>query len=194
MKIVPLSFYQHDDIVLIAKQLIGKQLFSEIGNVLTGGIITETEAYRGAEDKACHAFNHRRTPRTEVMFRDGGIAYVYLCYGMHNMLNVVTAGPETPHAVLIRAILPTHGIDTMLCRRKKQQIDRSLTSGPGSVCQALGITRSHNGLSLQGHPLWIEEAISPIDPPKIVAGPRIGVEYADEHALLPWRFILEKCP
>jgi DNA-3-methyladenine glycosylase len=194
MKIVPLSFYQQDDILLIAKQLIGKQLFSDIDNLVTGGIITETEAYRGAEDKACHAFNHRRTPRTEVMFREGGIAYVYLCYGMHNMLNVVTAAPETPHAVLIRAILPTHGIDTMLARRKKQQIDRSLTSGPGSVCQALGITRTHNGLSFQGPPLWIEEAVSPIDLTKIVAGPRIGVDYAEEHALLPWRFILEKFP
>jgi DNA-3-methyladenine glycosylase len=191
MRPLPLNFYQHDDVVLIAKQLIGKRLFSHIDNVLTGGMIIETEAYR-VDDKACHAFNHRRTPRTEVMFQEGGIAYVYLCYGIHNMLNIVTAAVGTPHAVLIRAISPTHGIDAMLGRRKKRQIDRTLTNGPGSVCQALDITRKHNGLSLQGPLIWIEEAVSPIDPTKIVAGPRIGVDFAGEHALLPWRFYLEK--
>ncbi len=187
---LPSSFYQRDDVVLIAKQLVGKQLFSRIGNQLTGGIIIETEAYRGPDDRACHAFNHRRTPRTEVMFQDGGIAYVYLCYGMHNMLNVVTAASGTPHAVLIRALYPTHGMEAMLKRRGNLK----LTNGPGSLCQALGITREHNGLSLEGPSIWIDEPDYPFDFGEIKATPRIGVDYAGVDALLPWRFVVEMRP
>jgi DNA-3-methyladenine glycosylase len=182
-------FYQRDDVILIAKELIGKALFSYIGNTLTGGIIIETEAYRGPEDRACHAFNHRRTLRTEVMFHDGGVAYVYLCYGMHNMLNIVTATSGIPHAVLIRAITPTHGLETMLQRRNKMQMDRTLTNGPGSVCQAFGITRDHNGLSLQGPTLWVEDTDLKVDPLQIVVTPRIGIDYAGPDAKLPWRFV-----
>ena len=190
---LPLNFYLHDDVVLIAKQLLGKQLFSNIDNRLTGGIIVETEAYRGAEDRACHAFNHRRTPRTEVMFHRGGIAYVYLCYGIHNMLNVVTAIEGIPHAILIRALLPTYGMDEMRRRRKKAQTDRALAQGPGALCQALGIDRRHNGLSLEGPIIWIEESSHgcPVDDSMILTTPRIGVDYAGEDALLPWRFMLE---
>lgn len=181
------NFYQRDDVVLIAKQLLGKCLFSSIDDVVTGGIIIETEAYCGPDDRACHAFNYRRTTRTEVMFHNGGIVYVYLCYGMHNMLNVVTASSGTPHAILIRSIFPTHGIEAMLKRRRK----KNLTNGPGTLCQALGITREHNGLSLQGPLLWIEESGRDFDPKEIQATPRIGVDYAGEHARLPWRFVVE---
>jgi DNA-3-methyladenine glycosylase len=188
--ILPSSFYQRDDVVFIAKELVGKQLFSRIGNVLTGGIIIETEAYRGPDDRACHAFNHRRTPRTEVMFRDGGIAYVYLCYGMHNMLNVVTATSGMPHAVLIRALFPTHGVEVMQKRRN----GRPLTNGPGSLCQALGITREHNSLSLQGPLIWIQEPDHSIDLGETKATLRIGVDYAGADALLPWRFVVETRP
>ena len=183
------SFYERDDVVLIARELIGKTLFSYIGKVLTGGMIIETEAYRGPEDRACHAFNNRRTSRTEVMFRGGGIAYVYLCYGMHNMLNIVTALSGIPHAVLIRAIAPTHGLEAMMQRRNKIQADRTLTNGPGSVCQAFGITRDHNGLSLQGPTLWIEDSAIKLEPSQIQATPRIGIDYAGPDATLPWRFI-----
>jgi DNA-3-methyladenine glycosylase len=191
-KILPQSFYRRNDAVLIAKELLGKALFSTIGNVLTGGIIIETEAYQGPEDRACHAFNHRCTPRTEVMFRNGGLAYVYLCYGMHNMLNVVTAPSGIPHAILIRAIVPTHGLEMMLQRRKKTRLDRTLTNGPGSVCQALGITRDHNGHSFQGPTLWIEEIDFQLDPSQIKATPRIGIDYAGQDAKLPWRFVYTK--
>jgi DNA-3-methyladenine glycosylase len=190
-KILPPDFYRRDDVVLIAKEMLGKALFSSIGGILTGGIIIETEAYRGPEDRASHAFNNRRTPRTEVIFQDGGIAYVYLCYGMHHLLNVVTAVSGTPHAVLIRAIIPTHGRKTMLKRRKKSQIDRTLTNGPGSVCQALGITRHQNGHSFQGPLLWIEETDFIADSSVIIATPRIGIEYAGEDAVLPWRYVLK---
>jgi DNA-3-methyladenine glycosylase len=188
-KILTESFYHRDDVVLIAKELLGKALFSYIDKILTGGIIIETEAYRGPEDRASHAFNHRRTLRTEVMFHDGGIAYVYLCYGMHHMLNVVTAASGIPHAVLIRAIAPTHGIETMLHRRNKIRADHTLTNGPGSVCRALGITRRHNGHSFQGPTLWIEDIDFKLDSSTIFSTPRIGIDYAGQDALLPWRFV-----
>ncbi len=182
---LPVEFYIRDDVVSISRELLGCFLFTSIGGIVTGGRIIETEAYRGAEDKACHAYNNRRTKRTEVMFWQGGISYVYLCYGMHNMLNIVTGGEGTPHAVLIRAIEPTAGIDLMLRRRKKEKMDKSLANGPGTVAQALGIDRSMNGVSVSGTRLWIEKGERPH---KILAGPRVGVGYAGQDALLPWRF------
>lgn len=192
--ILPARFYTRDDVVLIAKELLGKALFSNIDGSLTGGIIIETEAYRGPDDKACHAYNYRRTPRTEVMFQKGGIAYVYLCYGMHNLLNVVTSVEDSPHAVLIRAIAPTQGLELMQKRRKKKKIDSTLTNGPGALCQALGITRHHNGHLFDRPPLWIEETDLIIEPSMISATPRIGVDYAGVDALRPWRFLLDIPP
>ena len=180
-------FYERDDVVQIAKELIGKMLFSMIDKKLTGGIIIETEAYRGAEDRACHAYNNRRTKRTEVMFQKGGIAYVYLCYGIHPLLNIVTNTAEIPHAVLIRALSPTHGLEIMKTRRRHKD---NLCTGPGNLTQALGITLKHNGLPLNQPPLWLEESAISIRENQIISTPRIGVEYAQEHALLPWRFSL----
>lgn len=180
-----LSFFERDDVVQIAKDLIGKALFSKVDDTLSGGIIIETEAYRGPEDRACHAYNNRRTPRTEVMFQNGGIAYVYLCYGIHSLLNVVTNKSGIPHAVLIRALKPTHGLNFMEKRRGKSN---NLCNGPGALTQALGITLKHNGLSLNQPPLWIEDTGLTIHEAQIVSGPRIGIAYAKEHALLPWRF------
>lgn len=185
---LPLSFYE-GDVVNIAEKLLGKLLLTKIGKEpVTGGIIIETEAYKGPEDKACHAYNMRRTKRTEVMFHQGGISYVYLCYGMHTLLNIVTGGENMPHAVLIRAIKPTVGIETIKKRRKGKPL---LADGPGKVCQALGICIEHNGLSLLGKTIWIEDTSLYFHKNQITKGPRVGVDYAEEHALLPWRFQLK---
>jgi DNA-3-methyladenine glycosylase len=193
MTVLPFHFYQSSDVVQIAKDLLGKWLFSQVDNSpITGGIIIETEAYAGAEDRACHAFGNRRTQRTEVMFHEGGIAYIYLCYGIHHLLNVVTNRKNVPHAVLIRALYPKLGIETMLKRRKKTSLDLTLTAGPGSICQALGLDRSHNGLSFDSKVLWIEDHGHVVHPKSIQSSPRIGVEYAKEHALLPWRFYISR--
>lgn len=189
---LPLSFYQREDVVQIARELLGKLLLTKINNQLTGGIIIETEAYKGAEDRACHAYNYRRTKRNEAMYQNGGIAYVYLCYGIHYLFNVVTHAKEVPHAVLIRAIFPTIGIETMLKRRKKNFLNPQLTSGPGSVCQALSIDLSHNAISLSSSDIWITHSDIQVNQTQISQGPRIGVDYAGQDALLPWRFKLEK--
>jgi DNA-3-methyladenine glycosylase len=164
---------------------MGKVLFSCIDETVTAGIIVETEAYNGAEDRACHAYRGRKTPRTEVMFEPGGVAYVYLCYGIHSLLNVVTGPKDMPQAVLIRAIKPLEGIEAMTERRKGKM---PLAAGPGTVAQALGITRKHSGISLLENKLWIEDHGLVFD--SIQAGPRIGVDYAGDDALLPYRFFL----
>jgi len=189
MKPLPLSFYQSDDVVSIAKKLIGKGLFTHFGPQ-TGGLIIETEAYAGIYDRASHAFGGRRTARTEIMYGPGGKAYVYFCYGMHYLLNAVTAAKNIPHAVLIRAILPLEGIETMLERRNKKKADQTLCNGPGSVCKALGITKEHNGLPLNHPPLMICDLGHQIREDQIHATPRIGVDYAGSDASLPYRFQL----
>jgi DNA-3-methyladenine glycosylase len=193
MSVLPVSFYTRKDVVKIARELLGKWLFTKIdGHPVTGGMIIETEAYGGAQDRACHAYNMRRTKRTEVMFHRGGISYVYFCYGIHYLLNIVTNVEEVPHAILIRAILPEVGIETMLQRRGKASLNARFTAGPGSTAEALGITRAHNGLSLASSELWIEDRRMVVREEEIFAGPRIGVEYAQEDALLPWRFLLKR--
>ena len=185
---LPSTFYLHSDVVAIARSLLGKGLFTRINGLLTGGIITETEAYAGVGDRASHAYNQRRTPRTEVMYSQGGIAYVYLCYGIHSLLNVVTAEEGTPHAVLIRAIQPLVGIEIMLQRRKKTRVDKTLTQGPGTVTAALGIDLQCNGLSLQSDALWIAEMHLSLQASDILVSPRIGIAYAGPDAALPYRF------
>lgn len=193
-KILPSSFYQHDDVLSISSRLLGKYLMTNIDGVLTGGMIIETEAYKGPEDKASHAHNNRRTKRTEVMFHNGGIAYVYRCYGIHALFNVVTSLSGTPHAVLIRAIDPEIGIEKMLERRGKKSLDKTLASGPGTLTQSLGIDTVHNGVSLQGPLIWIEDRGIKIKEEEVEMSPRIGVDYAGEHAQLPWRFRVLKRP
>jgi DNA-3-methyladenine glycosylase len=179
---ITFSFYQNPDVVTVAKALLGKLLLTKINGQITGGYITETEAYAGVTDRASHAYNNRRTERTEVMYAAGGVAYVYLCYGIHNLLNVVTAAEGTPHAVLIRALEPCVGTEIMLQRRKRMP----LATGPGTLTTALGITRAHNGQSFLSSDLWIEEGIK-IE--SIAVGPRIGIDYAGPDALLPYRFV-----
>jgi DNA-3-methyladenine glycosylase len=183
------DFYLRDDVVQISKDLLGKYLFTKFDGKLTAGIITETEAYAGVTDRASHAYNNRRTKRTEIMFSEGGTAYVYLCYGIHHLFNVVTGKKDNPHAVLIRAIKPVIGISTILKRRFKSKTDKNIAGGPGTVSQALGIKTEHSGLSLLGNKIWIEDKGIKIKEKDIIVGARVGVDYAGEDAKLPYRFI-----
>ncbi len=195
------SFYLQKSAIIIAKDLIGKSIFTKTNGQLTGGIITETEAYDGVNDKACHAFGGRRTHRNETMYAQGGVIYVYLCYGIHHLLNIVTNEKGVPDAVLIRAIEPTHGIDIMMKRRGHKKMDKTLTSGPGSAAVALGITKDWDGTSLQSNKIWIEErgastssATDIYSIKNIVTTTRIGVESAGEAAKYPYRFYLDSSP
>jgi DNA-3-methyladenine glycosylase len=187
---LPPSFYQQEDVVSLAKQLLGKLLFTYVDGKLTGGIITETEAYDGVADKACHAYGGRNTNRTATMFLNGGVTYVYLCYGIHHLLNVVSGTEGNPQAILIRAIEPTVGLEVMLERRKKEKVPPRITAGPGALAQALGIDRQLNAKDLSADEIWIEDAKNYEDE-KIVATTRIGVAYAQEHALWPFRFYIK---
>ncbi|HZX58133.1 MAG TPA: DNA-3-methyladenine glycosylase [Mucilaginibacter sp.] len=188
---LPQSYYLGTDVVAISKDLLGKYLFTCINGELTGGLIVETEAYNGAVDRASHAYGNRRTNRTEIMFQQGGIAYIYLCYGIHEMLNVVTSTEGHAQAILIRAIEPTDGIDIILHRRKMESVKPNVTAGPGSVAKALGIDRKLNGISLQSDTLWIEDRGLKFIDDQIAAVPRIGVAYAGQDALLPYRFYVK---
>lgn len=179
------SFYTDPDVLEISRELLGKVLFSKIDGQITAGIISETEAYKAPEDKASHAYNNRRTARTETMFGKGGVAYVYLCYGMHHLFNIVTGPADLPHAVLIRALQPLHGIDVM---QKRRHFNSKLTSGPAILSQALGITTKFDGTDLSGKTIWVED--HGIQAKKIVTAPRVGINYAQEYAKKPWRFIL----
>jgi DNA-3-methyladenine glycosylase len=183
-KKLPRAFYLREDVVAVARELLGKKLVSTIGGVRTAGIITETEAYAGPLDKASHAHGGRRTARNEVMYARGGTSYIYLCYGIHHLFNVVTNAADTPHAVLIRAIHPTEGLELMKQRRGGTRLT---TGGPGTLTQALGIRTTHNGTDLLGATIYIEDGPAPL-PGIIISGPRIGVDYAGEDALLPYRF------
>ena len=174
--------------VRISRDLLGQYLFTRIGGQgLTGGRIVETEAYAGATDRASHAYGNRCTRRTAVMYSAGGVAYVYLCYGLHSLFNIITGVTGIPHAVLIRALEPTHGIPVMLKRRRKARLDRTLTAGPGALAQALGITVLHSGQSLQGNEIWLEQGIK-LRPEEVIATTRVGVDYAGMDAKRPWRF------
>jgi len=190
MKLTP-EFYDRENVVQISKDLLGKFLFTSFKGQFTGGMITETEAYEGVIDKASHAYGNRRTNRTEIMYAKGGTAYVYLCYGIHSLFNVVTNNEGTPHAVLIRAIQPLYGIETILERRKQTKLIPNLTVGPGKVSEALGIHYSDTGKSLSGDEIWIEDKGIRVPEKDIIVGPRVGVDYAGDHALWPYRFILK---
>lgn len=184
-KPLPLSYYRERDALQAARDLLGKVLYTRFDGVLTAGIITETEAYMGVDDRASHAFGGRRTARNGMMYADGGTAYVYLCYGIHHLFNVVLLGPEVPHAVLVRAIHPYIGEDTMQLRRGTRTLT---TGGPGTLSQALGIRTTHNGEDLSGQRIWIGDVGIQVPQEAVVIGPRIGVEYAGADALLPYRY------
>ncbi len=184
------SFYSGKDVVKIAKDLLGKILITQFDGIATSGRIVETEAYKGVTDRASHAFGGRRTKRTEIIFADGGRAYVYLCYGIHYLFNVVTNKKDVPHAILIRAVEPLEGIDEMLRRTGKKKPDFTLTKGPGNVSKALGISTHHTGNSLLSNEIFIADDGFKIKKKDILVTPRIGVDYAGEDAKLLYRFII----
>ncbi|HTS43387.1 MAG TPA: DNA-3-methyladenine glycosylase [Puia sp.] len=185
------SFYNRRDVVKIAKELLGKILVTTFGGVRTSGRIVETEAYAGVVDNASHAYRGRRTSRTEVMYKDAGTAYVYLCYGIHHLFNVVTNKKNIPHAVLIRSLEPLEGIETMLRRSGKKKMDHTLTRGPGNVSKALGIVTNHSGISLLGKKVFIGDDGFKVNKDSIGVTTRIGVEYAGKDADLLYRFIIK---
>jgi len=187
-----MDFYQREDVLAISKELLGKILCTQFEGCITSGIIVETEAYSGVTDRASHAYGGKRTERTEIMYAPGGIAYVYLCYGIHHLFNVVTNIMGIPHAILIRAIEPQEGIRTMLKRRKKEILESNLTAGPGTLSQALGITTQCTGTSLLGKYIWIEDNGINYSNEIIITSERIGVQYAREDASNPWRFRIQK--
>jgi DNA-3-methyladenine glycosylase len=191
MSKLPFSFYQNIEVNQLAVQLLGKQLFTFIDGELTGGIIVETEAYNGVGDKASHAYGGRFTDRTKIMYEEGGMSYVYLCYGIHHLFNVVTAPKGTPHAVLIRGLEPVTGLEVMLRRRNMSVLKPNITAGPGALAKAMGIDRRLNAKDLGGEEIWIEDNINAFKISDIVAAPRIGVDYAGDHALLPWRYYIK---
>ncbi len=188
---LPISFYRQKNVCTIAKALIGKVLVTSFQGIDTAGRIVETEAYNGIIDRASHSWNGRRTSRTEIMYAAGGASYVYLCYGIHHLFNVVTNEADVPHGVLIRGVEPLLGIDDMLRRTGKLTLDNSLTRGPGNVSKALGIHSKHTGMDLQGGELFIGDDGFKIKPSQLIATPRIGIEYAAEDALLLYRFALK---
>jgi DNA-3-methyladenine glycosylase len=190
---LPLSFYLRDDVVQIAKELLGKVLVTILEGKMTSGRIVETEAYAGENDRASHAFKGR-TPRTQVMFGEGGTAYVYLCYGIHQMFNIVTNKKGMPHAILIRAVEPLEGINNMLERTGKKTADETLTRGPGNVGKAFGFHTTQCGWSLQSDELFIADDGYKVKEEIIVTTPRIGVAYAGKDALLPYRFYIKGNP
>ena len=190
MKKLPLSFYLRNDVVKISKELLGKVLFTKINGIVTAGKIVETEAYSWTE-RGCHAFGARKTARNAVMFEKGGLSYVYLCYGIHFLFNVVTNREDVPEAVLVRALEPLAGLEEMRLRRGILVKDVHLTSGPGKLTKALGIGRSFNGKSLRDDEIWIEDSGMKVAQKSIVASERIGIDYAGEDARLPWRFSIK---
>jgi len=191
MSKLPFSYYQNTDVNAIAIDLLGKYLYTSIDGLVTSGIIVETEAYKGIEDKASHAFGGKYTNRTKVMYEAGGLAYVYLCYGIHHLFNVVTAPKGTPHAVLVRGIEPIEGLDIMLKRRNMANLKPNITAGPGALAKAMGIDRLLDSADLQESRIWIEDKGLVFAEGQITASPRVGVAYAGDHALLPWRYYLK---
>jgi DNA-3-methyladenine glycosylase len=191
---LPREFYTRRDTLLIARELLGCRLVARAPDgSRVSGIIVETEAYLGPEDKAAHSYGNRRTNRTETMFGIGGMAYVYFIYGMYYQFNVVTNIESVPHAVLIRALEPDEGIEWMRLRRPPGN-DKNLTSGPGKLCQALAIDRSYNAADLTGKMVWIEEGRGDVKATEIASGVRIGIDYAEEYAAKSWRFWLKNNP
>jgi DNA-3-methyladenine glycosylase len=184
------AFYTRTDVVWLSRALLGKVLCTHFDGKRTEAVIVETEAYAGVNDKASHAYGGRRTPRTEVMYWEGGHAYIYLCYGMYSLFNVVTNVKDVPHAVLIRGAAPLIGLDVMLKRMKKSKVSPTLLTGPGKLSKALGLHYSFTGASLSGNRVWIEDRGIKIPAKAITVTPRIGVDYAGDDATLPYRFVV----
>ncbi|HNF81519.1 MAG TPA: DNA-3-methyladenine glycosylase [Cyclobacteriaceae bacterium] len=187
---LPAVFFEQKNVVKIARELLGKGLFTKIDGVVTGGMIVETEAYSWKE-KGCHAFEGKKTARNEIMFSHGGFVFVYLCYGMHHLFNVVTNSKGIAEAVLVRALEPVAGLDEMKLRRGELKNLHHLTSGPGKLTKALGIDRTFNGKYLRDTEVWIEDLGIIVKNKDILVSKRIGIYYAGEDANLPWRFTIK---
>ena len=185
-----IDFYNRNNVLQIARELLGKIVITAIEGVVTSGRIVETEAYVGITDKASHSYLRKRTDRNEHMYAKAATSYVYICYGIHQMFNVVTNEKEIPDAVLIRAVEPLEGIDKMLARRGKKKQDSTLTKGPGNVGRALGINKIHSGVNLMGDTIYIVSDDFEINKMDIGSSMRIGVDYAGQDALLPYRFFI----
>ena len=194
MKKLESGFYQRKNVLVVARELLGKILVTNWEGIVTSGRIVECEAYNGITDRASHAVGGRRTARNEIMYGAGGFSYVYLCYGIHHLFNVVTNLQDVPHAILIRAVEPVEGIEEMLLRTGKKKPDYTLTRGPGNVSKALGIYTKHNGIFLSDEKLFIADDGKKYTRSDIVASPRIGVDYAGEDAKLPYRFYVRGNP
>lgn len=191
MKKLTIDFYNRKNVLQIAKDLLGKILTTNLEGNITSGRIVETEAYIGLTDKASHSWAGKRTVRNEHMYATAGTGYIYICYGIHQMFNVVTNEKEIPDAVLIRAVDPVEGIESMLRRTGKQTLDYTLTKGPGNVGKALGIHKIHSGVSLLQHTIFITADDFMLDEVTIGSSKRIGVDYAGDDALLPYRFYIK---
>jgi DNA-3-methyladenine glycosylase len=193
MKKLLREFYTRENTLQIAREMLGKTLVvpTESGERVSGRIV-ETEAYLGEIDKAAHAYGGRRTARNEITYDIGGKVYVFFIYGMYWQLNLVTGLIDAPHVVLIRAVEPLDGIEIMRERRGAMK-DRNLTSGPGKLCIAFGIDRRFNGEDLLGDKIWLEEGEN-VTTDQIASGPRIGIDYAEEFAEMPWRFWIKGNP
>ncbi len=191
MKKLSQAFYKRKDPVIIAKELLGKIIVTDAEDAVTSIRIVETEAYVAGKDKASHAYNGRRTARNEHMYSQAGTVYVYICYGMHTMLNVVTNDKDIPDAILIRAGQPLEGTDKMLERTGKKMLDNTLTKGPGNLAKALGITKSHSGFLFGENQIEIYDDGFKLKKEEIGTSKRIGVDGAGEDALLPYRFYLK---
>jgi DNA-3-methyladenine glycosylase len=186
-----LSFYQDTKVIRVATSLLGKTLYTRVNGKTTSGTIVETEAYSHIE-RGCHAYDNRKTRRNEVMFREGGHAYVYLCYGIHHLFNVVTNTSGVGDAVLIRALEPKAGLKVMAARMGVESTNR-ITSGPGKLAKAMGIDLSLNGANLSGPKVWIEEGMK-VGRSSIQVTTRVGIDYAGDDARLPWRFVIKGNP
>ena len=190
---LPREFYTRNDVLEVARDLLGKKLVVPArSGARVAGLIVETESYRGPEDRASHAWNGRRTNRTETMYGIGGTAYVYFVYGMYTQFNVVTNVEGVPHAILVRALEPAEGLDLMR-RRRRGRSEYELTSGPGRLCLAMGIDRGLDKADLLGRRVWIEAGVS-ISPRQIARGPRVGIDYAEKWVTKPWRFWIKDNP
>ena len=187
---LPESFFLTPDVVAVAKRLLGKVIVTNLDGGLSKGRIVETEAYRAPDDRACHAWNNRRTKRTETMFARGGTAYVYLCYGIHHLFNVVTGPEGTAHAVLVRGLEPLYNAELMLSRRNMDRVKPQLSGGPGVLSKAMGISTDLDGTYMPDlhSPLWLEDDGFRVSTENLVTGTRVGVDYAGERAFAPWRF------
>ena len=194
MKKLPIQFYKRPDVVLIAKELIGKIIVTNFNGLITTGRIVETEAYAGLTDRASHSYGGKRTARNEHMYAGAATAYVYICYGMHHLFNVVCNEKNIPDAVLIRAVEPLTGIAVMQARTGKLKADKSLTKGPGNAAKALGISKIHSGINLLKDEVYLADDGYTVEAKSIGISKRIGIDGTGDAVLKPFRFYVKGNP